>query len=194
MRWGHARVWNGVYVNVQFKCVRLCDVFGMWFWKNSLEMRHFNHLNGWLIVASLASECKASAWKTQKTWRERERECECEGDEVMMGGRRRCLSLHLWREQFISFHFSARVSWFHLFRRSGMSRLPTTSSHHLRWSLLFIHNFFLVKQTLCRASRCPFKQNKNALQLCAITFAKGSADLILQRTLRKAGLFKMYKS
>lgn len=75
--------------------------------KNSLKMRHFNHLDGRLVVSTLASECKASACNnTTDVEREREREkVRLWGEEVMMDRRRRYLSSHLWRERAPS-HFT----------------------------------------------------------------------------------------
>lgn len=47
---------------------------------NSLEMRHFNHLNGRFIISPFASECKASPWKQTSTGRDTEGE---EGEDLL---------------------------------------------------------------------------------------------------------------
>lgn len=88
---------------------------------DSLEMRHFNHLNGWLIVSSLASECKASAWKTQQRGGESVRE---RGDD----GRQEKISfLTPVRRLIHLISLYCMVS----FNRAGESKLPTTYSQCL---------------------------------------------------------------
>lgn len=132
--------------------------------RNSLEMRHFNHLNGWLIVSSFASECKASAWKTRQRERERERErfrvWWSGGDD---GRQKMHLSLHLWKDGFVSFHVVV----------SSLSpERGTTYSHHPLQTLLFIRSFPPIKAHIMRTAKVPpFKQNKNALQGYCIAFA-----------------------
>lgn len=133
----------------------------------------------------MQSICLKNTTETERTW-------ECEGEEVMMEGRGWYLSFHLWRQWFISFHFSAMVTWFHLFCRSGKSK---TADNLFSRSAL-IPAFFFWKtfhQHYAEHQGAPLKKNKNALQVDPATFASGGADLILRRTLKEGGLFKMYK-
>lgn len=58
---------------------------------------------------------------------------------------------------------------------------------------LTLTTFRSRNSTLCRASKWPCEQNKNALQVHCITFANGSAYQISRRALRKSGLIEMCK-
>ena len=95
---------------------------------DSLEVGHFNHLNGRLIVSSLTSECKASAWKTQQTQRGRESVT----DRRWWWNTDDSISLHT-SEKTVSSHFTLallRPDFISLCQSRGESKLQTTYSHH----------------------------------------------------------------
>lgn len=165
------------------------------FWRvgDLLEMRHFNHLNGWLIISALASECKASAWKAQQTHTEREkvRGWRRGGD----NRRQKMVSFLIPVKKLIHLIFflvpvhPGFISFVRARRESCTQLILTICSN----PCLTFATFRSRNSTLCRASKWPCEQNKNALQVHCITFANGSAYQISRRALRKGGLIEMCK-
>lgn len=141
---------------------------------DSLEVGHFNHLNRWLIIPPLTSECKAPAWKTEQTKMEGDREKEGEGQMGVVGCAVMEVSFFKPAERLI--YLSWGASRFPHFILSQQKKNHSTTCSEPCYSFPARQ---AVRQVICKISRCPFKQNKNVLQMHRIMFASGSADLRL---------------